>query len=170
VASQPRLLANLNRLPASALNLQPSLLHTRPFLVLPSTAKSSSHSPKPLLPPEEERTRLLVRRFQVAAKCVDDLVAKVCIDQVLERRKQEASFVWQNAVARGGVQAASESDFGPRQGGEVEEALEAWHADSRDVGAAPTKVKGVPTKGWTGIRFATRAAGEAGPSSTARRT
>jgi hypothetical protein len=145
---KPRLLATMNRLPSSVLTLQPNLVHTRPFLVLPSTAKASN-SPKPLLSPEQERVRLLVRRFQVAAKCVDEVIARAYIDRVFDQRQLEASFVRQNALARG----EDVSVFEVRQGGELEEALEAWRMDLRDE--EERKVKGKVVKGkWTGIRFA----------------
>jgi hypothetical protein len=75
---QARQLASLNNLPPSVLSTQPSLLHTRPFLLLPPGTKSRSS--EPLRDEQEERKRLQVVHFQRQTKCTDQ---KVCLPVML---------------------------------------------------------------------------------------
>jgi len=112
----------MNRLPISTLSTTPHLLHTLPFLLLPPTARPST-STKPLLPPAEERKRLLIRRFQIATRCTDYAVAKAYIDQVSKAREEEAEFLRRNR----GIDEVVEV----REGGELEEAKKSYEADER---------------------------------------
>lgn len=121
----------MNRLPISTLSTTPHLLHTLPFLLLPPHA-SPSTSTTPLLPPAEERRRLIVRRFQVQTRCAEYSVAKTYVDQVFEKRREEAEFVKANRDARrpAGTTDVLEEEL-EREGGELEEACEAYLADER---------------------------------------
>ncbi|GAA93746.1 uncharacterized protein L969DRAFT_92335 [Mixia osmundae IAM 14324] len=115
---EPRALATLNRLPLSILTTSPQLLHTRSFLILPGHAKPSE-SPQPLYTPEQERRRLLIRRFMLAVKCPEQGVAESYIKQIEDARRKEYAL-----LATESGQAA-----GLRTGGELEEAVEAYTQD-----------------------------------------
>jgi len=118
-------MCQMNRLPISTLSTTPHLLHTLPFLILPPSARPST-STEPLLPPFEERKRLLIRRFQIATRCTDYNVAKAYIDQVLKAREEEAEFVRRNRGARSDQELVE-----VREGGELEEAKMSYEADER---------------------------------------
>ncbi|GAA5946551.1 hypothetical protein JCM3765_000291 [Sporobolomyces pararoseus] len=122
------LLCQMNRLPISTLSTTPHLVHTLPFLLLPPHAAPST-STTPLLPPAEERRRLIIRRFQVQTRCADYNVAKCYIDQIFEKRKEEARFVRMNREASGSE--TDETETLVREGGELEEAVNAFLADER---------------------------------------
>ncbi|GAA5898701.1 uncharacterized protein JCM6883_003395 [Sporobolomyces salmoneus] len=134
------LLCRMNRLPTSTLSTTPHLLHTLPFLLLPPHAAPST-STTPLLPPAEERKRLIVRRFQVQTRCADYGVAKAYVDQVFEKRKEEAGFVRANREARGVLTDEDEGES-LREGGELEEACAAFLADERWENEQKEKAKG----------------------------
>lgn len=123
---QGHVLCTLNKLPISTLTTTPHLLHAKPFILLPPGARPST-STEPLLPAPLERKRLIVRRFQVAVKCPDWAVAQAYCDQVFQKREDEARFVRENRAARGEAAA----DVEVREGGELEEAIEAFQADER---------------------------------------
>ncbi|GAA6009219.1 hypothetical protein JCM11491_004232 [Sporobolomyces phaffii] len=131
------LLCRMNRLPISTLSTTPHLLHTLPFLVLPPSAAPST-STTPLLPPFEERKRLIVRRFQVQTRCADYHVAKAYVDAVFAKRREEARFIRLNRDARSGQSSVAQTDRPGgqvddelREGGELEEAKEQYLADER---------------------------------------
>ncbi|GAA6028121.1 hypothetical protein JCM8097_001880 [Rhodosporidiobolus ruineniae] len=119
-------LCTLNKLPISTLSTTPHLLHTLPFLLLPPNSRPSTSS-TPILPPPLERKRLIVRRFQMATKCSDWAMSQAYVDQVFKAREEEARFVRENHVARGGSGEGVEV----REGGELEEAVEAFQRDER---------------------------------------
>ncbi|GAA5911798.1 hypothetical protein JCM6882_003358 [Rhodosporidiobolus microsporus] len=119
-------LCTLNKLPISTLSTTPHFLHTLPFLLLPPGSRPST-STAPLLPAPLERKRLLVRRFQMATKCADWAMAQAYVDQVFKAREEEARFVAENRRARG----ETVLDVEPREGGELEEAVEAFQRDER---------------------------------------
>lgn len=142
-------LCRLNRLPISTLSTTPHLVHTLPFVLLPPGA-SPSTSTAPLLSPEEERRRLILRRFQTRTRCHDAKLAKFWIDQVFDQREQESRWVNLNREARsrgrkgtdsgGSVNDEREDEqdietetlmTSPRRGGELEEAVSAFLADER---------------------------------------
>ncbi|KAH8917093.1 hypothetical protein BT69DRAFT_1355020, partial [Atractiella rhizophila] len=118
----------LNSLPPSTLSTTPALLHTRPFLLLPPNAQSSS--PSPTHSEEIERTRLLIRRFQMATKVSEYALAKVYVEHVLAGRRKEARFVWRNRRNRevglrmeeGDEEEEEGMEEFVRKGGELEEA------------------------------------------------
>ncbi|KAM0753026.1 hypothetical protein T439DRAFT_354487 [Meredithblackwellia eburnea MCA 4105] len=116
-------LCRINKLPTSTLTTTPHLLHTLPFLLLPPTAQSIST--EPIHSAVEERRRLVLRRFQVRTRCSDWAMANAYVSQVFRKRDEELEMVRANRVARGesveGLQA--------REGGELEEAEEAWDRD-----------------------------------------
>ncbi|BGP14458.1 hypothetical protein JCM10213v2_002407 [Rhodosporidiobolus nylandii] len=119
-------LCTLNRLPISTLSTTPHLLHTLPFLLLPPGSRPSTSS-EPLLSQPDERRRLIVRRFQMASKCADWAMAQAYVDQVFKAREEEARFVAENRRARGEADVEVE----PREGGELEEAVDAFQRDER---------------------------------------
>ncbi|GAA6000180.1 hypothetical protein JCM10207_007892 [Rhodosporidiobolus poonsookiae] len=149
------LLCTMNKLPVSTLSTTPHLLHTLPFLLLPPGSRPST-STEPLLPAPLERRRLVVRRFQMATKCAESAMAQAYVDAVFKAREDEARFVGENRRARG----ETDADVEPREGGELEEAVEAYQRDERweREQAAMGKGKGVfrpipaeqgkPRKGW----------------------
>ncbi|GAA5936156.1 uncharacterized protein JCM15063_002726 [Sporobolomyces koalae] len=120
------LLCSMNRLPISTLSTTPHLLHTLPFLLLPPGATPST-STTPLLPPAQERRRLIIRRFQIQTRCSDYSVAQAYVDQVFKQREDEAECVRTNRRARGQFADVVEV----REGGELEQATEAYLADER---------------------------------------
>ncbi|GAA5909829.1 hypothetical protein JCM5296_001830 [Sporobolomyces johnsonii] len=129
------LLCSMNKLPLSTLSTTPHLVHTLPFLLLPPSA-SPSTSTAPLLPAPLERRRLVVRRFQMQTRCADWAVAAAYVDQVFKRREVEAEFVRQNRAARAGERGEGEGEregegVVVREGGELDEAVEAWRRDER---------------------------------------
>ncbi|GAA5855877.1 hypothetical protein JCM8547_000398 [Rhodosporidiobolus lusitaniae] len=119
-------LCTLNKLPISTLSTTPHLLHTLPFLLLPPGSRTST-STSPILPAPLERRRLIVRRFQVATKCADWALAQAYCDQVFKAREEEARFVNENRRARREVG----EEVKAREGGELEEAVEAFEKDER---------------------------------------
>lgn len=129
----------MNRLPLSTLSTTPHLVHTLPFVVLPPGARPST-STRPLVAPEVERRRLIVRRFQVATRCSDYGVATAYVDQVFERRTRDAAFVRANRDARGDADASEIADS--EEGGELEEACAAYLADERWENEQKDKAKG----------------------------
>ncbi|GAA5976427.1 hypothetical protein JCM10908_005496 [Rhodotorula pacifica] len=120
-----RALCRQNNLPPSTLSTTPQLLHTRPFILLPPGARPSA-STEPLLSPALERKRLIVRRFQTQTKCTDWAMANAYVDQVFDAREKEAALIKENRRARGDAE-----DIEVREGGELEEAVEAFLADER---------------------------------------
>ncbi|GAA6062388.1 hypothetical protein JCM10212_003197 [Sporobolomyces blumeae] len=135
------LLCSMNRLPISTLSTTPHLVHTLPFVLLPPGAAPST-STEPILAPREERRRLIIRRFQLQAKCADYSVAKAYCEQVWKKREEEADFVRTNRVARRTSGTTDETpddhalrgerdEVEVREGGELEEAVEAYLADER---------------------------------------
>ncbi|GAA5967330.1 hypothetical protein JCM21900_002122 [Sporobolomyces salmonicolor] len=124
------LLCSMNKLPVSTLSTTPHLLHTLPFLLLPPSA-SPSTSTEPLLPPPLERRRLVVRRFQMQTRCADWAMANAYVDQVFKKREDEAEFVRLNRAARGSEADGEVECVAVREGGELEEAVEAWERDER---------------------------------------
>lgn len=130
-ALQGHVLCQLNKLPLSTLSTTPHLLHTKPFLILPPTARRPSSSAKPILPAPLERKRLVVRRFQVATKCADWATARAYVEAVWHAREQEARFVAENRRARGEAVVGEGDELEVREGGELEEAVRAYEADER---------------------------------------
>ncbi|KAG0667476.1 hypothetical protein C6P46_000007 [Rhodotorula mucilaginosa] len=120
-----RALCRHNSLPPSTLSTTPQLLHTRPFILLPPGARPSA-STEPLLSPALERRRLIVRRFQTQTKCTDWAMATAYVDQVFDAREKEAALVKENRQARGDAEEVQ-----VREGGELEEAVQAFLADER---------------------------------------
>ncbi|BGP23213.1 hypothetical protein JCM10295v2_002107 [Rhodotorula toruloides] len=141
------LLCRLNKLPTSTLSTTPHLLHTREFILLPPDARASI-STEPVLPPELERKRLVVRRFMVATKCTDWSMAQTYVDQVFRAREDEARFVQENRAARGDTGA----DAQLREGGELWAAVEAYQADERWEREQRNLHGGVKGKGVFGRR------------------
>lgn len=119
------LLCRMNKLPTSTLSTTPHLLHTLPFLLLPPSTTSSSLTPAH--PPEIERQRLVLRRFQVRTRCADWAFSNAYVSAVFDRRKKEAEFVSANRMARGGAG----DEIGIREGGELEEAIADWEKDQK---------------------------------------
>ncbi|GAA5943092.1 hypothetical protein JCM3775_000643 [Rhodotorula graminis] len=154
-------LCQLNKLPLSTLSTTPHLLHTKPFLILPPTARRPSSSAEPILPAPLERKRLVVRRFQVATKCADWATARAYVDAVFHAREQEARFVAENRRARGGEAVDGDDELEVREGGELEEAVRAYEADERwEREQRNVKGKGVLVHGEGGTaRADARAAG-----------
>lgn len=144
---QGTLLCRWNKLPTSTLSTTPHLLHTREFILLPPGVRAST-STEPVLPPELERKRLVVRRFMVTTKCTDWSMAQTYVDQVFRAREEEARFVQENRTARGEAGEAVEV----REGGKLEEAVEAYQADERWEREQRNLHGGVKGKGVFGRR------------------
>jgi hypothetical protein len=67
-----------------------------------------------------------VRRFQTQTKCTDWAMATAYVDQVFDAREKEAALVKENRQARGDAEEVQ-----VREGGELEEAVQAFLADER---------------------------------------
>lgn len=119
-------LATLNQLPPAAISTQPTLLHTRSFLLLPGDVKS--RAPDPLDSPEQAYRKQVLRRFQMTSKCADPSVAEVYVSNAFQKKQKEAEFVTANRQARHTTD--EDGDDLPR-GGELEDALEAFRLDSK---------------------------------------
>ncbi|KAM0788379.1 hypothetical protein ACM66B_001519 [Microbotryomycetes sp. NB124-2] len=122
-----RYLCQLNKLHPSALTTSPQLLHTLPFLLLPPSVDSKSS--EPLLSAEQERRRLVIRRFQVHTRCSDYAMAAAYCNAIFDAREREAQLVKRNRLARGDVTCAQEVTV--RVGGELEEAVEQYQFDDK---------------------------------------
>ena len=97
-------------------------------MLLPASCSTPSLSPLPLQNEEEEYRRLLVRRFQIKAKCTDAATAKIYIDAIIEERERERGFVESNRRAR--ALNPPDGDGGLiRRGGEVEDAVDHYMMD-----------------------------------------
>lgn len=62
-------------------------------------------------------------------RCAEYNVAKCYVDQVFEKREEEARFIRMNREARGTV--SDKVEMSVREGGELEEAVNAFLADER---------------------------------------
>ncbi|KAK4051853.1 hypothetical protein OIV83_002558 [Microbotryomycetes sp. JL201] len=122
-----RYLCQINRLHPSALTTSPQLLHTLPFLLLPPHVNSTSS--EPLLTPEQERRRLIIRRFQVHTRCSDYAMAAAYCNAIFDAREREADLVRQNRIARGDEVGAHSVMV--RTGGELEEACRQYELDDK---------------------------------------
>ncbi|KAK4058398.1 hypothetical protein OIO90_000556 [Microbotryomycetes sp. JL221] len=122
-----RYLCQINKLDPSALSTNPQLLHTLPFLLLPPSVTSSSN--EPLLTPEQERQRLIIRRFQIHTRCSDYAMAVAYCNNVFDQREKEAQLIRQNRKARGDLNANDQVQV--RTGGELEEACQQYEFDER---------------------------------------
>ncbi|GAA5974221.1 hypothetical protein JCM11641_003335 [Rhodosporidiobolus odoratus] len=120
-------LCTTNKLPISTLSTTPHLLHTLPFLLLPPGSRAST-STAPLLPEPLERKRLVVRRFQMQTKCSDWAMAQAYVDQVFRAREEETRLTG-TGEDRASVGEGAEGQV--REGGELEEAVEAYLKDER---------------------------------------
>lgn len=67
-----------------------------------------------------------MRRFQTQTKCTDWAMATAYVDQVFDAREKEAALVKENRQARGDAEEVQ-----VREGGELEEAVQAFLADER---------------------------------------
>lgn len=154
---KPSQLVALNKLPLTILSTQPTLLHTRSFLILPAGVQS--RAPDPHDPPDVAYYKSVLRRFQMSSKCADPSVAEVYVKAAFDKKKQELEFVNANREARGLPSVSSASAVEqtvPEQGGELENALEAFRLDEKwerehppvgSGGKSSSKGKGK----WTGL-------------------
>lgn len=147
---QPSHLVALNQLPPAILSSQPSLLHTRSFLLLPPGVQS--RAPDPHDPPDVAYYKSVLRRFQTTAKCADPNIADIYVSSAFEKKKQELEFIRENRLARG----LDTEQTVPEQGGELEDALEAFKLDSKWESEhqehAPIGCGSSASKGrWTGL-------------------
>lgn len=67
-----------------------------------------------------------MRRFQTQTKCTDWAMATAYVDQVFDARGKEAALAKENRQARGDTETVQ-----VREGGELEEAVQAFLADER---------------------------------------
>lgn len=157
---KPSQLITLNKLPLAVLSTQPSLLHTRSFLLLPAGVQS--RAPDPHDAPDVAYYKSVLRRFQMASKCADPSVADVYVKAAFEKKQQELDFIRANQEARmgqGGIHQHLQQTV-PEQGGELEDALEAFRLDEKWEREHPqvkghsqgNNVGGSKGKGkWTGL-------------------
>lgn len=119
-----------------------------------------SHSTKPIYEPLVERQRLALRRFQVHTRCSDWAMSNSYISTAFEARVNEASMINESRKNKGEVGGLVEI----REGGELEEAIEAydrdlkwevdWQKNNKGKGKMGSQIKSTgeverDVKGWS---------------------
>ena|SRR5882762_3132253 len=111
VCHQGRELCRLNNLPPSTLSTTPHILHTRPFLILPPSARSKLLVDNSNSTVDIEREIRLVReraerRLQMLTKEVDWRVAKAYV-ALADVSDDDADMKWKELILRGDRMAKS---------------------------------------------------------------